>query len=477
MVKVLLVTYFQIPFVGGLWRYMQQVKYGLEQAGHEVDIIGDGLDAFHQIGQDDRIAKTHFKKLLDLKLNARSAPGLVGNDWVKYAEWERYCLELTLASHHLEQYDVIHAQDVLAAAAVRRVKPAHIPLITSIHASAALTVLDTLRHNPSYPIPLQSPVWKYYRAMERIGGSVSDKVLLASHWLKGIMTEQFQLQAHQIRLIPYAMNIQEFEENMKKSGGLIPNKQSRKVIISTSRLSPEKGMDVLLKALGRLQQERQDWECWIVGDGDKKAEYIRQCRKLGLRGNVRFLGTRNDVAYLLAQADIFVMPSLMETLSYSVMEAQTAGLAIASSSAGGLSEAIRHQRDGLLSPPGSDEALCQNLNLLLRDDRLREKLGRRAKKFALKNRSLDGMMAALIQVYTKAISQKQHGTAGSETPRKQKSVRGLRISADHYNSLFVKPLFHPDQHVNREVWDRAVLKLPPGYKLPDMRVIQEMRRD
>ena len=63
--KILLVTIFLIPHVGGLWKYMLQIKQGLEALGHEVDMVGDRIDCFYVYGDDNRkVFKSHYKPML-----------------------------------------------------------------------------------------------------------------------------------------------------------------------------------------------------------------------------------------------------------------------------------------------------------------------------------------------------------------------------------------------------------------------------
>lgn len=406
--KVLLVTIFLVPHVGGLWKYMQLVKQGLEASGHEVDMIGDGIDGFYIYGggEHQKVLKSHFRPMLHHKLTPSNAAPIASDPWVKNAEVERLSLELSLSYLGLEQYDIIHAQDVLAAAAVSRVKPAHTPLITSIHASVALTIRDVLEAESNYDDPLNSLVWKYYKTIEYIGGTSSDHVLLASRWLQDVMVQQFEIPSSSISLVSYAIDIPAFERNMNTDHAL-QRPADRKVMISTSRLSPEKGIHVLIEALGKLHQQRQDWVCWLIGDGDKRREYEQLARKLDIESSVRFWGTRDDVPNLLTLADIFVMPSMMETLSYSVMEAQLAGLPIVSSDAGGLKEAVRHEDNGLLFPAGNADKLAESLALLLEDDPYRRRLGRNARKWALVHRDLNTMIKQLLQVYLRELKKKQ----------------------------------------------------------------------
>lgn len=399
--RILLVTIFMIPHVGGLWKYMLQLRQGLEAMGHEVDMIGDGLDCFYVYGDDERkVRKQHYKPMLEDQLPASSS--IFSDPWIRYAESERICLELSLSYLGLGRYDVIHAQDVLAAAAVRRVKPAGIPLVTSIHASVALTISDMLRAGQGSSTSNPSLVRNYYSAIEHIGGSSSDRVLLASNWLRDLMVSRFGLSKSRITLIPYAMDIERFEESLKQEHDLIKPKD-KKVIISTSRLSHEKGIHVLVEALGKLHADRQDWECWLVGDGEMRPVYEERIRQLGMTDAVRFWGKRDDVPILLGLADIFVMPSLMETLSYSVMEAQIAGLAVVSSNAGGLKEAVQHEVNGLVFWSGHEDMLVAHLHRLLEDPEIRIQLGRKARRFALAHRRLDDMVKRVIEVYRKEI--------------------------------------------------------------------------
>jgi len=395
--RILLVTIFMIPHVGGLWKYMLQLKQGLEALGHQVDMIGDGLDSFYVYGSEDRkVSKSHYKPMLENQLPAASS--IFSDPWVRHAESERICLELSLSYLGLEQYDVIHAQDVLAAAAIRRIKPAGIPLVTSIHASVALTIADMLRADQGKTTANPPLVSNYYAAVENIGGTSSDRVLLASDWLREVMVSQFGLPKSRITLIPYAMDIASFEDSLKQKHDLIKPKD-KKVIISTSRLSHEKGIHVLVEALGKLHGYRQDWECWLVGDGDQRSLYEERIRELGIEDAVRFWGSRDDVPALLGLADIFVMPSLMETLSYSVMEAQLAGLAVVSSNAGGLKEAVKHEVNGLVFWSGHEDMLMAHLNRLLEEPEVRRQFGRKARTWALAHRRLDSMVKRVVEVY------------------------------------------------------------------------------
>jgi glycosyltransferase involved in cell wall biosynthesis len=99
----------------------------------------------------------------------------------------------------------------------------------------------------------------------------------------------------------------------------------------------------------------------------------------GLSECVHIVKNRNDVADLLAAADVFVMPSLWEGLPMALLEAMIAGKAIVASATFGIPEAIAHEQEGLLVPPGDVAALANALGSLLVDDTRRAALGEAAR--------------------------------------------------------------------------------------------------
>ncbi|MEK1833461.1 glycosyltransferase family 4 protein [Priestia megaterium] len=105
-------------------------------------------------------------------------------------------------------------------------------------------------------------------------------------------------------------------------------------------------------------------------------------QKLELSNLVRFLGTSNDVAHFLREADIFVHPSIHDTQPYSVMEAQLTGLPVLVSNTAGLPEMVEVGRSGLVSSVGNIHELYYQLRYLLENDILRKQLAECTKEWA-----------------------------------------------------------------------------------------------
>lgn len=405
--RILLATFWLIPHVGGVWNFMNQIRARLAAMGHEADVLGNSPDysSFHIPNKGLSLKKSHLLPMLWKKLGPDYAPYLHSQPVIWQNEYDRYCLELSAAYFGLEQYDVIHAQDVISARALSRVKPAHVPLVAHTHGSVAGEMFSHFSLHPELGIAVNSPAYNYYKAMEYYGASGTDLTITANNWQRNKLIYEFGVSPEKIAVFQYGMDQVEFQHKFA-AGTPIVRPPGKKVIIFPARLSFVKGVNVLIDALAALKTVRQDWVCWIVGDGNERGRLEQQAAENGLQGLVSFLGSRDDVPALLGQADIFVHSCLQDNQPFSVMEAQIAGLPVLVSSAGGLPEMVEHGVTGLISPPGDPITLYHQLVLLLDNDSYRLALGSQAKAWAQEHWSIELMMERLLQVYTAVIANK-----------------------------------------------------------------------
>jgi glycosyltransferase involved in cell wall biosynthesis len=406
--KILLATYWSIPHVGGVWNYMLQLRKKLESMGHTVDMIGYDEEnvSVYIVNENRRVDRGKLLPLLNAKLNPQAYPALYANELVRYTEFQRYVYELSAAYLGLDQYDLIHTQDVISTACIDRVRPKHIPLVATLHGSVA----HEMRHQLTTVHKSENSFMAraYYDELERIGATAAEITIVANEWLKNILTKEFQVPVEQIKVLHYGFDTENFIKGMKEKTSIRRPKE-KKVIIYSGRLVELKGVHHLLSALKELKQKRDDWVCWIVGNGDKQGELRVQSKVLGLEDDVLFFGKREDIPSLLANADIFVLPSLLENQPLSVIEAQIAGRAIIVSDVGGLPEIVEHGVTGLITPAGDIKKLRENLNLLLENEKYRKTLGTNAKKWGMTHWSIDKGVKALLEVYKDCISKRGKG--------------------------------------------------------------------
>ncbi|HZP72745.1 MAG TPA: glycosyltransferase family 4 protein [Gaiellaceae bacterium] len=147
--------------------------------------------------------------------------------------------------------------------------------------------------------------------------------------------------------------------------------------VFVGRLTEQKALAVLLDALEQVQGASLE----IVGDGPERETLERRVADGPLSDRVRFVGSlpRHDVLERLAGARAAVLSSAWENLPHAAVEALAVGTPVVSTAVGGVPEVVHDGENGLLVPPNDPTALAAALELVLRDDVLRDRLAAAAK--------------------------------------------------------------------------------------------------
>jgi len=175
------------------------------------------------------------------------------------------------------------------------------------------------------------------------------------------------------------------------------------LVVSVARLSPQKHHSLLLRAFARLPQN-QSTQLILVGDGPLKGALQREADALGIRGQVRFLGIREDVPDILAASDIFALSSDAEGNPLALMEAMAAGLPVVATAVGGVRELLTHGRDGFVVQPRNTDSLAAALSRLIGSPEQRQSMGRDAESKAIATFDIAHTIRSYIEVYEKLIS-------------------------------------------------------------------------
>jgi len=136
--------------------------------------------------------------------------------------------------------------------------------------------------------------------------------------------------------------------------------------VTVARLSPEKNLETLLRAVALVVREEPSFRLEIAGDGSCMPDLQQLSRELGLEAHVRFLGQVRDVPTLLTRASLFVLPSLTEGISLTLLEAMARGLPVVTTRVGGNPEVVAEGETGLLVPPQDPASLSQAMLRLRR---------------------------------------------------------------------------------------------------------------
>jgi N-acetyl-alpha-D-glucosaminyl L-malate synthase BshA len=164
-------------------------------------------------------------------------------------------------------------------------------------------------------------------------------------------------------------------------------------------------------------------ELWLVGDGPE-AGWLKTCfQEQGLQRHVRFLGAQRQVAPILSQADLLLMPSLAESFCLAALEAMACGVPVLATRVGGLPEVVVHGKTGLLFPPG-EPLTAVDLAVQLLSDPVR----RRAMREAALSRARGYEQTEIISLYEDYYQ----NLLARRRPRRLRPVRPAAAVAGHY---------------------------------------------
>lgn len=125
-----------------------------------------------------------------------------------------------------------------------------------------------------------------------------------------------------------------------------------------ARLSPEKDIASLIRALDVLHRKDMPLRLDVVGDGSERPELESLTASLGLQSHVRFHGSRHDIPNVLSDVSIFVLPSITEGVSLTLLEAMASGLPVVACDVGGNPEVVVDEKTGILVPPSNPQAMA-----------------------------------------------------------------------------------------------------------------------
>jgi len=176
------------------------------------------------------------------------------------------------------------------------------------------------------------------------------------------------------------------------------------VIGHVARLSPEKDQCTLLKAFAIVAKRRENVTLVIAGDGQMRQELQQEAIQLGVADKVSFLGFRGDIPELLQTFDLFVLTSIKEGTSLTILEAMAAGLPVVATDVGGNPEIVEHGHTGYIVPPKHPERLADAIIEVLSDRERATTMGANGRIIAQQKYSLENMCRAYEDIYWKLLA-------------------------------------------------------------------------
>jgi len=144
------------------------------------------------------------------------------------------------------------------------------------------------------------------------------------------------------------------------------------LVVTASRLVKRKNPELLVSAFARVLEIVPNAKLAIAGSGRQRENLSRQVENLNIANSVFMVGglEKEKVAQLMAAADVFALPSKMESFGLVLLEASATGVPVVCSNAGGVPEVFQDGFNALLYPPGDDIAMAKTIIRLIQDREL-----------------------------------------------------------------------------------------------------------
>ncbi|MGH7207796.1 MAG: glycosyltransferase, partial [Nitrospiraceae bacterium] len=167
------------------------------------------------------------------------------------------------------------------------------------------------------------------------------------------------------------------------------------------------GFDDLIRALALIREKIPGVRCVMVGGAPRK-RYLQRlldlAERLSVRDRLILVGYQDDVAPFLGVMDLVALPSRTEGFPITILEAMAASRPIVATSVGGVPEAVRDGRTGILVPPGDPRRLAEAIIGLLDSPGLARAMGEEGRKLVESVFTLEAEARQTAQVYRRALA-------------------------------------------------------------------------
>lgn len=284
--------------------------------------------------------------------------------------------------------DVIHAHWVIPQGLIAVIVGTmlRIPVITTAHGADAYALNSGILERIKKFVLARS---KYWTANTRA------------------TAEAIQQKRSGLHIIPMGVDVRRFSSGIRNRLRAVDDQKS--IILFVGRLVEKKGVKYLIEAFSKLpDKKRSKTLLWIVGDGNELPSLKKLAEENDLTKQVIFFGDidNNELPDYYAAADIFVAPSVVDSLGDTegqgvvLIEALASKTAIISTRVGGINEVVTDHTTGIVVEPRQSEELANSINSLLNDAVLREGLANNGYLHAKNNYAWPQIADRFISLYT-----------------------------------------------------------------------------
>jgi glycosyltransferase involved in cell wall biosynthesis len=216
----------------------------------------------------------------------------------------------------------------------------------------------------------------------------------------GKATDAYLKNGKQSVITPFGIDLSVFKPGEKPGGGNL-------TVGIVKTLEPKYGVEYLIRAFAKIKGTQPNLNLLVVGEGSLRSGLEQLTNELGIAQQTRFIGRvpHQEVPEWLAEIDVFVNPSVheSETFGVAVLEASACEKPVVVSNVGGLPEVVQDGVTGFLAPPRDVNALAEKLKILIKDAKLRQRMGKAGREFVRKNCDWNNNAKIMEKLYEQLI--------------------------------------------------------------------------
>ncbi len=365
--KILFFNYEYPPLGGGAANATEYILKEFSKIPDlEVDLITSSIDRSYsqtRIGENIRIHRLPIGK------NKSNLHFQSQKDLILYA-WKAYWFSRKLIRTSEKKFDLTHAFFTVPCGFLSLVLKCQnkIPYIVSLRGSDVPGYSERFSYLYKIITPLIKLIWKN-----------ADSVISNSQGLKDLALRTDPRQ--EIGIIYNGIDIENFKPgNTEKDGKEIV------IMPGASRITARKGLRYLIEAIKKLSAKYPGISLKLIGDGNERKNLELLAEKLNIKEKIEFVGAvpHEKVLEYYQQADIFVLPSLNEGMSNSMLEALAVGLPLIATDTGGTREIIDENENGFIVRMKDSQDITDKLEKLILSPELRKKMGETSRRIAEK---------------------------------------------------------------------------------------------
>lgn len=401
--RIALLSYRSKAHCGGQGVYVRYLSQGLVDLGHEVEVFSgqpypEDLDPRVRLTEvpsldlyrdDDPFRTPHPREIRDridlLELATMWTAG--------FPEPRTFSLRAAkLLAARAADFDVVHDNQCLGYGLLDIAR--QLPLVATVHHPITRDRAVDLAATPWRRRPFVRRWYGFLAMQQRVARRIPDLITVSTSSADDIAAD-FGVAPQQLRTVPLGVDTGLFRPRE------IPRVPGRIVAVASAD-KPLKGIAHLLHALARLRH-RHEVELRLVAKLEPNGPTEKLIAELGLADIVTPVSGMSDeeLAALLASAEIAAIPSMYEGFSLPAVEAMASGTPLIASRAGALPEVVGDC--ATLVAPGDVDALTDALDALLRDPDQRRRMGTDGRRRALDLFSWSAVAAQTVAVYDRAI--------------------------------------------------------------------------